>query len=43
MTLNVIPNLSGVLSTVGGGLKNLFDFFNFAVHKILHVSKLFQN
>jgi hypothetical protein len=21
-----------------GGLKNLFDFFNFAVHKILHVS-----
>jgi hypothetical protein len=20
------------------GLKNLFDFFNFAVHKILHVS-----
>jgi hypothetical protein len=24
-------------------LKNLFDFFDFAVHKILHVSKLFQN
>jgi hypothetical protein len=26
-----------------GSLKNLFDFFDFAVHKILHVSKLFQN
>jgi hypothetical protein len=24
-------------------LKNLFDFFDFAVYKILHVLKLFQN